>query len=115
MREERFPERRKTELSEEEATARMVETVKGKLEKEEAIRYASMALVINTKGEIILTRRIKDPEKGKFSLTGGKVDQGPFRERDPKDGSLTLSLGMSGFEKPTEALLRELTEELFLN
>jgi len=113
MREGGDLERRKIELSAEEATDRMIEIVKGKLENEEPIRYASMSLLINAEGEIVLTRRVKDPEKGKFSLPGGKIDQGPFRERNVKEGSLTLSLGMSGFEKPTEALLRELTEELF--
>ncbi len=51
-------------------------------------------LILNEKGELLLTKRAFDPEKGKFDLPGGFVDVG---------------------EKAEDAVKRELQEELNLN
>jgi mutator protein MutT len=55
---------------------------------------AVAAVIVNTKGEILLTRRAFDPEKGKLDLPGGFVDP---------------------MERAEESVIREIKEELNLD
>ena len=101
------------ELTLEEAEERMRARIVEGLAEKQPPRYASFAVLIDANEEVLLFERMKEPMKGTFSLAGGKLDLSQ-KESDPKT-QISTKLDENGLETPTNALARELVEELYGN
>lgn len=93
----------------EEAERRMIERVEASLKKGKPPAYTSFALLLNAQNQPLLFERRTAPYAGLYSVVGGKIDYGLGAPRT--DSSRMFE--EAGFEPPTDALMRELTEEVY--
>lgn len=81
-------------------------------QKSSEVKYAAFVIPLRD-GVIYLAERNTPPFKGLYSAIGGKMESGGTDDNDLDLTSSSFRLKKEGFERPTEAAIREFCEEMY--
>jgi hypothetical protein len=106
--------KKEKELTLEQAEGMMRERIIERLNTFNPPTYAAFAAVLNDQGMPLLFERKREgkPHTGTFSIVGGGIDLSHMN--DPYVGTeISARMQEDGLERPTDALIREIDEELY--